>query len=314
LSLEAGRPTLGSAGRLNYAWYIEGSDARSPDTHRGRHETAQAIAIDSARSVELFTFADADRWTYAPWSDPTAWSAGILTSSARPPRFSDLAAYWGRQARITFGYWILPVLLGVVVPCAVAFRSGGGAGQWFREQRAHVAILILALAGILQFVAVHAEPRLIAPFVLLFGVVALDLIFAADQQTGGAPRRMVAFAVTWLALLGLSGLRITTWLEAGPRIAAATDRILAGQATPLAGASRPREILVVGPAMPVAPAAFIAGVRIVAQLPPAAQRIARTLPADQQDSLLRRAAGGRLRGAWITDQMGGVSVVPILGP
>lgn len=314
VSLEEGRVTPGSAGRLNYTWYIEGSDARSPDTHRGRHQAARTIALDSATGVEVYTFDTLPRWTYAPWSDPTAWSAGILASNARPPRIPDLLAHWGDQALVTFGLWVLPVLLGVVVPCAIAFRSSHTRWRPLRDHRAHLAILLLALAGILQFVAVHSEPRLIAPFLLLFGLTALDAIFAQAGPAGGGRRGPIAIAVAWIVVGGMSTLRLGTWVKAGPRIAAATDRILAGQARPLAGAPAPREILVVGPAMPVAPAAFIAGVRIAAQLPPASAGYLLALPSEQQDALLRQAAAGRLRGAWITDERGGVTVVPIPPP
>lgn len=315
LSLKAGGPTLGSAGRLNYEWYIESSDARTPDTHRGRHASARPIPIDSARSVEVLELAGADRWTYAPWSDPTAWSAGVLSSSASPPQAEELIAYWGRQARRTFGIWVLPVLLGVLIPCVLAFGPGGVPSRLFREQRTRTTTLLLGLAGILQFVVVHSEPRLIAPFVLLFGLAALDAVFPSlGQGPGGTVRGRVATSVAWLVVLGFSVFRLTTGIRADAQIAAAADQILADQAAAPSELPEVREILVAGPAMPVVPAAFLAGVRIIAQLPPASLLLARSLTPDQQAAVLREAAAGRVRTAWISDGTGAVRVVQVPAP
>jgi len=315
LSLKTGGPTLGSAGRLNYEWYIESSDARTPDTHTGHHEAARSIPIDSARSVEVLTFVGADRWTYAPWSDPTAWNAGILSSNASPPLALELIAYWGRQARRTFGFWILPVLLGVLLPCALAFGSGGLPSRLIREQRTRTTTLLLGLAGILQFVAVHSEPRLIAPFVLLLGFAALDAIFPSiEQRSGGATRVRVAISVAWLVVLWLSIIRLSAGVKSEAQIEAATDRILANQTIAAFNVPQAQEILVAGPAMPIAPAAFLAGVRIVGQMPPASLLLAQSLTPDQQETLLREAAAGRVRIVWITDWTGAVRVVQIPAP
>jgi hypothetical protein len=315
LSLKEDRFTVGSAGRLNYGWYIEGSDSRTPDTHLGRHQAARLIAIDSARGVEVLFFANADRWTYAPWSDPTDWSAGVRTSSARAPKLSQLLAYWGRQASYTFGFLILPVLLGVLVPCAIAFGIRGSAARLVRGERARLTTLLLGITGILQFVAVHSEPRLIAPFILLVGAAVLDTIFSNDEgATHGTVRARSAISVAWAMVALLSSVRLSTGVTAGARSQAAAARITADQARAALNDPLGRGILVAGPALPVVPAAFIAGVRIAAQLPPRSLLLAQTLPPAQQDSLLREAAAGRVATAWITDPNGGVSVVPIPDP
>jgi hypothetical protein len=312
LSVKTGHPTLGSAGSLNYGWYIEGSDARTPDTHLGRHREARAIPIDSTRSVEVVTFERGDRWTYAPWSDPTAWGEGVLTANRGIPSLSDLLAYWGRQAAYTFGYWILPVLLGVVVPAAAAFWDRDLPRRLFPDHRSRIGTLLLALAGILQFVAIHSEPRLIAPFVFLFGAALLDgILVSTDRGSPYLTRGRIASAVAWVTVLWMSSIRITTGVANGPRNAAAVERILADQELAAFRTSRAREVLVAGPAMPVAPAAFIAGVRIVAQLSPASLLVAQGLPPDRQESLLRQVAAGRAGTAWITDPTGGVRIVPI---
>jgi hypothetical protein len=315
LSLKSGTVTLGSAGKLNYAWYIEGSNARTPDTHEGHHREARTIQIDGAHQVELFTFARGDRWTYAPWSDPTAWADGVLTSNATVPRIPDLLAYWGSQAGRTFGFWILPVLLGVVLPFTVAFWTPGLRGRLLNELPARRTAALLGLGGILQFVAVHAEPRLLAPFVFLLSAALLDAILAGQGQVASmVTRGRVATAVAWGMVLWLGSTRLSTGVTEAPRNAAAIERIIGEQGMAAFNNPRANEVLLAGPAMPYAAAAFMAGIRIVAQIPPASLVVAQSLTTGQQDSVLLLAAGGRAGTIWITDPIGGVQIQPIQEP
>lgn len=312
LSIKSGHATLGSAGRLNYAWYIEASDARTPDTHRGQHREARIITVDPTHQVTVYTFEDGDRWTYAPWSDPTAWSDGIISSNASFPRVADLVAYWGRQAGRTFGFWMLPVLLGVLAPFALVYwdRELPRRLLWTRSPR--TTTVLLGLAGILQFVAVHAEPRLLAPFVFLLGAAMLEAIFASDRRRSAeVGRGRLAALVAWITVIWLGSTRLSTGVTEAPRNAAAVERILTEQSTSALSSTRSTEVLVAGPAMPFAAAAFIAGVRIVVQIPPASVAVAQSLPPAQQVPLLQKSAGGRAGIIWLTDQSGGVKIVPI---
>jgi hypothetical protein len=86
--------TIGSTGRLNYHWYLESSDARTPDTHRGEHQQYQEIPIAESVQIRAVSFDTTARWTYQPWSDPDGWSNGIRTDQARTPAFGRLLSYW----------------------------------------------------------------------------------------------------------------------------------------------------------------------------------------------------------------------------
>lgn len=313
LSVKAGHLNAGTAGRLNYGWYIEGSNARTPDTDTGRHRAYQEVVVDPTHRLDLVDFVSADRWTYAPWSDPTAWDAGIETSNAKAPEIGELLAYWGRQARRTFGFWMLPVLLGVLLPCAVAFWRPGLASSLTRTQRPTLVAFLLGLAGIVQFVLIHSEPRLIAPFVLLLGLAALQLFFAAPLPNGPSPAigRNIATAIGLLGVVWMAGSRINIGIISNAQVQTALASILHDSAVAPPTRGPWGRVAVAGPALPVAPAAFMAGAHIVAQLPPRSLTVAQSLPPDRQRALLLELFAGKADVAWVSNRDGGVKRVPI---
>ena len=74
---------------------------------------ATALALTDGGRLEWAVYADAGRWTYEPWSDPTAWDAGVRSKSSAAPTASGLIAYWARLAGRSFGIWLLPLILGI---------------------------------------------------------------------------------------------------------------------------------------------------------------------------------------------------------
>src|ERR1019366_6029527 len=82
ISIVAGHPTFGATARLNYRWYIQSSDARTPDTHRGEHLQYQQVSITDSVQIRVARFDTTAQWTYQPWSDPDGWSNGIQTHRA----------------------------------------------------------------------------------------------------------------------------------------------------------------------------------------------------------------------------------------
>ena len=307
LSIKSGELTSGSAGRLNYQWYIDSSDARTPDTHAGQHRQYRTVAIQPLGAVTVAYFTGADRWTYAPWSDPTAWDAGLLSVNRRPLGGLELAAYWWAQARRTFGDWMLGVLAAVVLPCWIAGWRRGVLLQVFRTDRAAVAVTLLGLLGILQFVAVHSEPRLIAPFVLLCGLGMVHPFLASIPA--GPPTRpyrwLVASSISWLSVIGFALV--------GFESAILTARQAARLLPPIGGRGPHQRIAVVGPALPVANAAFLADAHIVAQLPPSAFAATSGLSPQAHLRLVDELFGGRATTVWVTDWDGRVRVLPIPG-
>jgi hypothetical protein len=118
--------------------------------------------------------------------------------------------------------------------------------------------VLLGGAGIAQFIAVHAEPRLIAPFVMLvsLGVVTWGL--------DGTPRRGFGAVASagLLVALGIGGwhvgarLRITASFEA-------RNRQLEQQFQP---ALAPHRVVVLGDAFPMLPDLYRARAIVLAQV------------------------------------------------
>jgi|GEM_PF-830597 len=313
LSLKAGHLTFGSAGRLNYCWYIDNCDSRTPDTHRGAHVAYHTAAIDSSRSITWAEF-DAERWTYSPWSDPTEWEGGVRTRAIAPPSFPELVAYWGRQAGRSFGFWLLPMLAAVILPWGLLEWRAERRRWWWGEGRPVLVVALLGFGGIFQFILIHAEPRLIAPYGILLGLAVLH---GASSETGSAAPRLSTLA---RQLAGWAGTLLVVWFgfekakvgfAADQRLnglldsVAATNAAIAGQ-----GLSQAR-IVVLGPAIPIEAAAYLSGTRIIAQVLPPSADLLDQLPPDDWHAVLTREFGDRAQIAWRTDPDGGVQFVVI---
>ncbi len=313
MSTDAGHPTLGSAGRLNAAWYLTADDSRTPDAHLGRHTSYHQMPVDSGRTVVWAEFPDAARWTYAPWSDPTAWEAGVQTRNASTPETTALIAYWGRQAKNSLGLWLLPVLLGILLPCYLLQRRETMWRRLFEEDRSIAVVALLGLAGVGQFILVHSEPRLIAPFGLLFALAVLHWL---SRERPATPRFPMALrqGATALGLIGAVGFavpRLQEGIASSARInsvIAAIARTNASLAT--AGLSQAK-IVILGPAIPIEASAFLSGAQIVAQVPPISVEVIKRLPADRQRAVITEIFGGKAQVAWLTTPDAGVNIVVI---
>lgn len=313
MSIKAGHPTLGSAGRLNAAWYLEADDSRTPDAHLGRHTAYHQMAVDSGRIVTWAEFPDADRWTYAPWSDPTAWEAGVQTRNSSTPAVGELIAYWGRQARNSLGLWLLPVLLGILLPCYLLQRREKMWRRLLDADRSIIVTGLLGLAGVGQFVLVHSEPRLIAPFGLLFALAVLHWLSLESPVTPRIPLALRQGA-TALGLLGAVGFAVPR-LQEGFTSSARIDSVISSIAQTnaslaTAGLSQAR-IVILGPAIPVEASAFLSGAQIVGQVPPSSVEVIKHLPADRQREVITAIFGGKAQVAWLTSPDAAVSIVVI---
>lgn len=300
MSREAGHPTLGVSGRLNACWYLESCDGRSPDSHRGGHRAYTPVLAEGTVVGQVARFGGP--WTYEPWSDPGAWQEGLTSQREERPGVVALLRYWATQFALMIGLWSSHLLLAVVVPLGFATRPR----RRFREVLGEGPglAMVLGTLGMLQFVAVHVEPRLVAPFLFLLvaGVVAWRL--------DGERRRGFA-VVTWLGLVtavprGLMHLpeqfRVTSDSEAR------VSRLLSSRR---AGEAKVR-VAVIGEALPLMPDLYRARATVVAQVftPPAADLL--RYPAGVQQAV---AAQLQLMGAteaWISRGTDGYSIASLL--
>ncbi len=314
LSLASGRPTFGSAGRLNACWYLEGCDSRTPDTHGGTHARIGALTVTGGETVALADFTGTP-WTYLPWSDPTAWEAGVGSRIRAPLDLFDLVSYWGRQLRAVLAYWTPHVLLGVLVPMALlTWRPGLWQEAWARDRRSGV-VALLGILGVAQFVAVHAEPRLIAPFVMLVGMGALWWLRPPGAAALPRPLAMRwVLVLTWIGFATAVPRGVWHVYALALRSEAETRRIaglVEAAARSIPGGLSGKQIVVIGPVIPVVSEAWLFGGRIVAQIPPASADRVRSWPPEQQRELLARLGQGPGEIAWLSKGDGSFQMAPI---
>ncbi len=205
MSLASGQFTLGSTGRLNYQWYLGQSDSRTPDTHTGGHQLYRTIQLADQLSTTIAVFQPGP-WTYQPWGDPTAWDRGIADGSTRPTVASLRDRILG-DLKPMFRVWLLSVLVGVLLPLALVTLRPGSMRPVFRQDPRGLFLMAAGAAAVAQFLVVHAEPRLIAPFVLLGGMGAVHMLTRVLDEAADRPRwtwwAALAPGWCWALLLGV---------------------------------------------------------------------------------------------------------------
>lgn len=211
LSVRAGHPTPGSVGRLNVEWYLGDLDRRSPDTDTGMHEAKRLLVPPGATPIAVFDLREGTR-TYEPWSDPEAWARGV-PRDARPRLSARQAAESWIENVVVVARWLLPVVVGLAL-CTWWTGAAGLAGDW-RERLLGEPALVAGSVLAAQFLATHAEHRLLAPAALLW--------LLGTWPTGeGVPRR----GMRWLTAALCLGVAVQLALYAVPvaRVAFANDR------------------------------------------------------------------------------------------
>ena len=312
MSIKYGHPTLGSSGRLNYSWYIAANSSRLPDTDGGTNTAYQSIPIGEGRQVTLATFDDAAHWTYQPWGDPTAWETKVLTQTGHPPTAFQLLSYWYRLAVRIFALWLGPLIAAVILPTWVLSRRPGMARELVTTERDSLVVIVLGLAGLAQFTAVHAEPRLIAPS---SAMLALGMI----QWCGSTPiaRIRTKFVplrqgLAWLgmaAVLGFAAFRVAEGVSSYQRLRGVGKQLDDLRARLISAGQSNIQLGIVGPAAPVLASAYWIGARIVMQVPPNYADLIATLPPEQQLQILMTLFGGKVPLVWQTTANGGMRML-----
>ncbi|HEY4320670.1 MAG TPA: hypothetical protein VGM77_05760 [Gemmatimonadales bacterium] len=314
LSLRYGRPTLGSSGRLNYSWYIAANSSRLPDADRGNHDGYVAAPLGNGQQVDVAHFDASDSWTYQPWSDPTAWQEGVLSETGRMPSAVEITGYWLRLFGYTFILWLGPLLLTVIAPLVwLQYRLRRQPSPSRRSSRDAEVVALLGVIGLLQFVAVHTEPRLIAPFGAMLGIGAAAWCCGRiDTERWTQLRFPWAWcAVGAVAAVGFSGAKIAKGMREFPQIQSTVAELRDMRDQLHASGTLTAEIAVIGPVAPVMQDLYWVGAHVGAQLLPRSIDALRSAPPNAQRALLIRLFGGRYSAVWQTDPDGGIRVLVV---
>jgi hypothetical protein len=164
ISRAKGRITYGDAGRLNYAYYVNGTEGLP---HWHGEIAGVGSPIHGTRRLNevppVDEFATPVMGTYPPWFDPTYWFEGVRPHFELRGQLHELAVSAGEYFRLLSAERAIGV--GVLVLALLA----GGARRYFRELYLLWTLWLPALATCGLYALVHVEPRFLgAPMVILW--------------------------------------------------------------------------------------------------------------------------------------------------
>jgi hypothetical protein len=193
LSISKGRVTFGDAGRLNYAWYVNGPRTTGPNVERPGARLVHAVRRVS-RDPAVYEFASPVIGTYPVWTDPSYWQEGTTAHVDAVSQWKVLREHLGR-----YGMIFAPALAaGLVLGIAVASR------ELRRTIGAAAPVLLPSIAGLLLYALVHTERRHVAPFVLI-ATLTVGYVLRVPR-TVAATRLLVGVVLAEVALLLRCGL------------------------------------------------------------------------------------------------------------
>jgi hypothetical protein len=279
LSVHEGRPTLGSVGRLNAAWYLGDLAQRTPDTDttdsHGRRVYAPAGGV---APVAYFEYGARTR-TYLPWSDPERWAR--LSRNGAPPTFTTSQALETWDANV----WLVAQR---VVPLAVAIFALVGADStrsWRRRWKFGLIdrpLLFVGVAGVATFTVVHAEARLIAPWALLCVIGAVG---GQAPPIVGSRLRMARILVIGLAAADIVW-QASIDFRAKALVVDREQRI--AQFLKQYAGSEGGDVVVTGPALPLMGTLWRNRLRVGAQMDRRSSEVLMSFPDSVRWELLRR--------------------------
>ena len=315
MSVKYRHPTLGSSGALNYSWYIAGHTSRLPDTDMGTNASFQDVGVGHGRLLRVGTFDDAAYWTYQPWGDPTAWSAKVLTETGRDPTAFELVTYWLRLTARVFGLWLGPLIVCGIVPWVVLRHRPRMMRELVTTQRKSLVVMLLGLIGLLQFAAIHAEPRLIAPFGLMLALGTIHWCFAAppgnNRLAQHALVRHGAAALGGIAVVVFAVVRFQDALQSAERLRRVTAQLGELRRRIALVNDGPIPIGVVGPVAPIMASAFWVNAHVAMQVAPPYAALVATLPKEEQNAMLLALFRGKVPMIWRTSADGGMEMLVV---
>ncbi len=312
ISVKAGQPTLGSSARLNYSWYINANSSRLPDTDAGVNSAYREVAAGNGQQISVATFDDPGAWTYQPWGDPTAWADKVMSDVGHNPTPGELLGYWLRAFARVFGLWLLPMMLTTIAPVFFLYHRPALWRELITTQRDALVVGALGLIGLLQFVAIHAEPRLIAPYGIMFAFGAIWLGTAGAAQSPLRIPPMARQLLCWIGVataLGFAVPKFVDGIASTSRLIETTNQLNALKQRLAATQAGTPMVAIIGPAAPVLSAAYWSGVHVVMQIPPRSAAILDALSPERQVAILSSLFSGRVGVLWKTSDEGGLQML-----
>lgn len=186
-----GEWSLGSSGKLNYAWFVDGAPTgvfQDPNGPPSAFFPGQRIRSD----MKAFVVPVLDRVTYVPWYDP-----GRLDH--RKPTFVLRAQLQAiaknlKWLRVWFFVEFAAILF---ILFAFAFINGR---RWFRELAQYYSVLVpcLAVLGMYTLIFVRSYRYIAAIALLLFGIALVSAVPRIDARRYVVSIMMSGLCLFWV--------------------------------------------------------------------------------------------------------------------
>ena len=192
-----GQFTLGATGPLNYAFHV--NDMPHWYHWQGGEPFGKPIhpSPSLVPGLPVFSFAGPTPATYSPYENIAYWYQGFRQFfDARLQALAFLRSGYHLTAAILYQ----PILLGVLLALIASLMRSDWRRALFAATRRGWPMILPSLLGLGAYLAVSVEERYLAPFALVFGLIAL----APLLETTLRARRILAIALT--AIFTVAGL------------------------------------------------------------------------------------------------------------
>jgi hypothetical protein len=192
LSYRSGKPTIGETGRLNYIWYVNRFHRHAGWVEAGEHGTPEHPPRKLMDKPEMLEFAGPANGTFPLWYDPAYWYAGAKAKFDWQQQFAILrenAQVYAELLRFMNG-----LLAGALLLFVLLLRDR----KFAKPDRRWAWQLTWPLSVISLYWLVHAEPRFVAPFCVLFWVALYGVLMARVAAT---PRKVILASVAATVLI-----------------------------------------------------------------------------------------------------------------
>jgi hypothetical protein len=212
LSRAKGRFTYGDAGRLNYAFYVNGLPRA---THWHGEVPGGGVPVHEMRRLSetppVDEFSEPISGTYPPWYDASYWFEGVK------PHFEWRGQLRALRESSSAYFHILSAEKGVAVGLLVLVLFSGNFRSYARELKKAWPVCLPALAALGIYALIHVETRLVGPAVVMLWCA----LFGAVRMPRSDASRRVAACVTLAVTLVLA---TTVMKEAAEDLARSTRR------------------------------------------------------------------------------------------
>jgi hypothetical protein len=193
LSIAKGRVTFSDSAKLNYAWYVSGTQYRywqgePPSTGRPSHPVRKLFDEPA-----IYEFGTPIGGTYPFRYDSSYWYEGVI------PRF-DLKGQVKVLAQALRIYFNIFFDLGGVLVVGSLILYFMGRRQWMaiKDMAPYWVLLVPGMAALAMYALVHVEPRYVGPFVVLLWVGVFCGVRLPDSHES---IRLVACVIVALSLV-----------------------------------------------------------------------------------------------------------------